>query len=139
MFRERGHTLIELLIVVIILSVLAALAIPRYMYTTAVSQQREAMGILKQIYTLQRSYRQEHNVYFAPGAGVVASAANPNAFSALGLELMPSARYSYTLDTAGMGFIARATSSNLDDDATLDVWHIDDQGNLVAESNDARN
>jgi len=139
MFRERGHTLIEVLIVVIIIAVIASLAIPRYMYTTVVSRQKEAQSILKQIYVLQRAYKMEHDAYFVPGAGVVASAANPVAFNPLALELMASARYSYTIEAAGLGFIARATTSNLDDDATLDIWRIDDTGELVADSDDAIN
>lgn len=139
MWRERGHTLIEVLIVVIIIGVIASLAIPRYMYSTVVSRQKEALSILKQIYTLQRSYQMEHDTYYLPGPAVVASAANPNAFGPLGLELMAGARYTYTLEAAGLGFIARATTSNLDDDATIDIWRIDELGKIAAESDDAVN
>ena len=38
---------------------LAALAIPRFMQATVKSKQSEAKQILKQIYTMQRAYRQE--------------------------------------------------------------------------------
>lgn len=139
MFKERGVTLIEVMIVVIIAGVLASLAIPRYMFTTVVSRQKEAQSILKQIYVLQRAYQMEHDGYYIPGPGVVASAANPAAFTPLALELMASARYSYTIEASGMGFVARATTSDLDDDATLDIWRIDDTGELVADSDDAVN
>jgi prepilin-type N-terminal cleavage/methylation domain-containing protein len=137
MLNHRGHTLIEVLIVVIIIAVLAALAIPRYMYTTAVSRQKEAQMILKQIYELQRSYFQEYDAYYIPGAGVVASAADPNAFDPINLELMSSAVYSYSIEADGRGFVARAVASNLDDDPTPDIWHIDAAGTLVADSDDA--
>jgi len=139
MSGERGITLIELMIVVIIAGVIASLAIPRNMYATVVSRQKEAQSILKQIYVLERAYQMEHDAYFIPGPGVVASSADPTAFSPIALELMASARYSYTIVAAGLGFVARATTNNLDDDATLDIWRIDDTGELVADSDDAVN
>ncbi len=64
---SRGFTLIELMIVVVIIGILAALAIPRFMRTTAKAKQSEAKGILKQIYTMQRAYRQYYDVYACNG------------------------------------------------------------------------
>ncbi|MEA3297150.1 MAG: prepilin-type N-terminal cleavage/methylation domain-containing protein, partial [candidate division Zixibacteria bacterium] len=61
--RQKGFTLIELMIVVVIIGILAALAIPRFMQATTKSKQSEAKGILKQIYTMERAYRQENNTY----------------------------------------------------------------------------
>jgi len=66
--KSKGFTLVELMVVIIVIAVLAALAIPRFMRTTARTKQGEAQLILKQIYTMQRVYRQLNNSYF-PGDG----------------------------------------------------------------------
>ena len=63
----KGFTLIELMIVVVIIGILAALAIPRFMRSTTKAKQSEAKQILKQIYTMQRAYRQYYDTYACNG------------------------------------------------------------------------
>ena len=119
--NSKGFTLIELMIVVVIIGILAALAIPRFMQATTKSKQSEAKQILKQIYTMERTYRQEHGVYLACPAH--ADLVN------LGVEIPVDAIYTYSVALAGLGFTATATC-NLDDDVTIDEWQIDDNGTL---------
>lgn len=140
--NSTGFTLVELMIVVVIIGILAALAIPRFMRVTTKSKQSEAKAILKQIYTLQVGYRVEHDIYLVTGAQ--ASATNPTAFTSLGLgvEIMPTARYSFTItstDAGATNFTATATCGILDDDATNDVWTINEAGVLTVTSDDAIN
>ncbi|MCJ7458066.1 MAG: prepilin-type N-terminal cleavage/methylation domain-containing protein, partial [candidate division Zixibacteria bacterium] len=70
--KEKGFTLIELMIVVVIIAILAALAIPKFMQATTKSKQTEAKQILKQIYAMQHAYRQEYNSYCCNGVSASA-------------------------------------------------------------------
>ena len=63
MTRERGVSLLELMIVVIVLGVLAAVGIPSYQRTLERSYWKEANDILMTIYHGERSYYLTHNAY----------------------------------------------------------------------------
>ncbi|MEE8417578.1 MAG: prepilin-type N-terminal cleavage/methylation domain-containing protein [candidate division Zixibacteria bacterium] len=126
--NSKGFTLIELMIVVVIIGILAALAIPRFMRSTTKSKQSEAKQLLKQIYTMQRAYRQEFNAYCL--SGVTASATAQTAYARLGVDVMASARYSYAMAATVNTFTCTATA-NLDDDVAIDTWTINQTGALV--------
>ncbi len=125
--NRKGFTLIELMIVVVIIGILAALAIPRFMTASTKSKQSEAKQILKQIYVMERAYFQEKGVYIAD-------------LTTLGVEVgvFGSQRYGYTIVVTGPAFVATALAPDpgIDDDATTDEWTINESGNLINTVND---
>ena len=60
---KKGFTLIELMIVVAIIGILAAIAIPNFLKFQAKSKQSEAKTNLKGIFTAETSYFGENNTY----------------------------------------------------------------------------
>lgn len=59
----KGFTLIELMIVVAIIGILAAIAIPNFVKFQCRSKQGEAKTNLKSMYVAQEGYRAEYDVY----------------------------------------------------------------------------
>ena len=84
---KRGFTLIELMIVVAIIGVLAAIAIPNFIRFQARSKQGEAKTNLKSMFTAERSFYQEKDRYSA-------------LVDEIGFAPERSNRYAYRLSTA---------------------------------------
>ena len=137
--REKGFSLVELTIVVAIIGVLAALAIPNFMSSSAKAKQSEAQLILKQIYEMQHTYRQEKDTYY-PSDGSTIVVQPDETIGPLYVEVASSARYSYSITANQTSFTATAgtkSATGLDDDPTSDIWTIDQTGTLTCVTNDA--
>jgi type IV pilus assembly protein PilA len=65
----KGFTLIELMIVVAIIGILAAIAIPNFVKFQCRSKQSEAKGNMKALYVAQESYRAEFDTYVSGCGG----------------------------------------------------------------------
>ncbi len=61
--KHKGFTLIEIMIVVVIIGILAALAIPRFRQAALKSKIDEAKVVLKHIYEAAQSYYSQYGSY----------------------------------------------------------------------------
>ena len=116
--RQKGFTLIELMIVVVIIGILAALAIPRFMSATVKAKESEAKTILKQIYTLESTYRQEAGQYTA-------------VLGDIGFDVPTNSKFVYAIDAAAANtFTASATPDGTDADLVT-TFTIDEDGTIA--------
>ncbi len=130
---KKGFTLIELMIVVAIIGILAAIAIPQFLRFQAKSKQSEARTILSGIYTAETAYFAEQNTFRAAKSSP-ANTSSPEELAGSDfthIGYVPASFPKYykdfwaSINTTGNKFSAYA-SGNIDTDATIDKWSIKD-------------
>ena len=129
--REKGFSLVELMIVVAIIAILAAIAIPSFMRFAMKSKTSESYGNLNAIKTCQESYKAENDVYITCGetpdmtAGATGQLKDwddgvntgPAEFDATGFVPDGQVRYYYEVTGTATTFVATASGDLDDDDA----------------------
>ncbi len=146
--NKKGFTLIELMIVVAIIGILAAIAIPNFLKFQAKSKQSEAKTNLKAVLTAETSYFGEFNQY---------STFNTVNWSPVGTRQLyayfitdgttpdkDSSPVAYPGGANWVGFTPGFTTinftagaaGNIDSDVTIDTWTITPSNDLVNRTND---
>lgn len=121
MFKNsKGFTLIELMIVVAIIGVLAAIAIPNFLNYQCKAKQSEAKQALGSMRTGQEAYFAEYDEY-------------SSSLSLIGFKMKDGARYTYSISEAGeTDFIGVATATL---NGQSDQWSTGSTGDLRHPSN----
>jgi prepilin-type N-terminal cleavage/methylation domain-containing protein len=141
MKNKKGFTLIELMIVVAIIGILAAIAIPDFLTFQAKAKQSEAKQNLGAIYTTQVAYFSEFNEYgsseclpnlhwspegttrytYGCGDTTTSTATTPAAIANCAPLPLATALTDFTVCAVG----------NIDNDVATDAWSMDDSKNLT--------
>jgi prepilin-type N-terminal cleavage/methylation domain-containing protein len=140
--KNKGFTLVELMVVIVIIGILAVLAVPAYLNFISKSRRTEVKTNLEGIYKAEVTWYGENGGYdnnfttigWSP-EGVshyTFSVGSDYSGGNLTANPMPPAAIPFAINNA---FTAYGWG-NIDSDATVDVWHIDHQKNLAPDVDD---
>lgn len=91
---RKGFTLVELLVVIILVSILAAIAVPLYLHYSETSKVREALGVIKAIITSQKVEKIRTFKYYSATGGTASTI-----FLKKGIDISDS--FYFTYETVG--------------------------------------
>jgi len=120
---EAGFSLTELMVVLVIIGVLVLLALPKLLPLVTRAKTTEAKLMLKQIYSLEQSYKFEHDRY---------SAATPEIGFEQNKLVSEGGQARYRIDVTSADettFVALATSIvDFNGNGSFNVWIVDQTG-----------
>ena len=113
------------MVVLVIVGVLVLLALPKLLPVVTKAKTTEAKLMLKQVYTLEQSYKYEHDRYSSVLAEI--GFEQEKLVSAGG-----QARYIIEITSADeKGFVAQATSTiDFNNNGVFNVWVVDETGGI---------
>jgi type IV pilus assembly protein PilA len=143
MKKNRGFTLIELMIVVAIIGIIAAIAIPNFISFVSKSRRSEVKYNLEAIYKAEVAWFGENDVFSNSFVDIrwrpegiayyTYSVGNENWGKSLAVNPMPGGIF----PAAGTQSFSAYGWGNIDSDATtVDVWHITEQKSLINDIDD---
>ncbi len=146
---NQGFTLIELMIVVAIIGILAAIAIPSFINYQLRSKTAEAKTMFGAIKAGQQAFKSEKNIYIlclsSPGANGTAGIlkrpwADNGGFSTIGFEPAGDVRYNYSIAVGpnGGGVAAQEMAieaeGDLDGDTAVSYYTLNSDGAVAGAS-----
>jgi type IV pilus assembly protein PilA len=140
--KDSGFTLIELMIVVAIIGILAAIAIPNFLKFQAKSRQSEAKTNLKGIYTVETAYKGEFGYYSNSFEGLGWNAVGPFKYALsvggpiYGLLLPLTDAVNNDPPGAGDSSFTAVAWGNIDSDTLCDTWQVNSENLLENTFND---
>ena len=138
--NDKGFTLIELMIVVAIIGVLAAIAIPQYTNFRYKAKTAEAKSNLGAIRLGQEAYFTEHEAYVVcaatpdavagsfPGKNAIPWADADGNFVKIGFSAKGQVYYQYAVALPAAGGFSASALGNLDGDNETATFSITDNG-----------
>ena len=130
MRKEKAITLLEITITIIIISILAAMAVPMFPRAMEATRAKEAMASLQQIRTGERIYRVEENTYFYSSAvGNQQRIEELNNLLRVQLNTLNKRNWNYKVEDGGVtGSTFDATATRTSGSYINDTIIIDEQG-----------
>jgi type IV pilus assembly protein PilA len=113
---NKGFTLIELMIVVAIIGILAAIAIPNFLNYQCKAKQSEAKSNLGNIRTQQEAFRAENDDYSQTVADI-------------GFSTVGTTRYAYSMNSGTTSGFSAAASASIN--GNTDGWTMTEGGVLT--------
>ena len=124
MFRKKGFTLLELVIVIIAIGILASIALPNYTRTVEKSRVAEAKQMLGAIRTAQMIYYARHEKYTSWESGLEND-----------LHINSSGKYFDYMAYGYFGILGKATRNDVYAGSYAGYWIlIDENGNFTIRS-----
>jgi type IV pilus assembly protein PilA len=122
--KQAGFSLVELMVVVGIIGILAAIAVPKLQQFTAKSKQSEARVNLKSIDTMQQSYYAENSTF--------------GTFAQIGYSAPGTAKYTYSsLSNSASTYTSQASITKLCPGDGVDIWTVNEASAISNSTNGA--